>query len=272
LVAAGLLAEQDGRFANTPETQHFLVKDSPAYMGHIHRRLAENWRNMLQTATSLRTGIPQAHVDFSHSPPEEVEALLRLINAQAVATAQALVECCDFSTVQTLVDVGGGGGGLALHLTQACPHLHVTVVDLPQVTPLTQKLVDEAGSTVRVAVVATDVVQTPVPGAYDAAVLQRVIQVLSREDAYRVIQHTSAAIRPGGTLYILGQILDDSRTSPPMSMGSNLNFINLYYTGEAYTEHEHRTWLKAAGLVDIERPNISLAGGYSLMTARKREE
>jgi predicted transcriptional regulator len=32
LVAAGLLTEQDGRFANTPETQHFLVKDSPTYM------------------------------------------------------------------------------------------------------------------------------------------------------------------------------------------------------------------------------------------------
>lgn len=272
LVAAGLLTEQDGRFANTPEAQHFLVKDSPAYMGHMHKRLAENWQNMLQTATSLRTGIPQAHVDFSHSSPDEVEAFLRLINAQAVATVRALVERYDFSALRTIVDVGGGGGGLALCLTQACPHLYATVVDLPQVTPITQKLVDEAGGTARVTVMAVDAVQTPIPGSYDAAVLQRVIQVLSREDARRVIQHTGVAIRPGGTLYILGQILDDSRTSPPMSMGSNLNFINIYYTGEAYTEHEHRAWLKAAGCVDIERPNVSLAGGYSLMTARKRGE
>ncbi len=35
LVAAGLLTEQDGRFANTPEARHFLVKDSPAYLGHL---------------------------------------------------------------------------------------------------------------------------------------------------------------------------------------------------------------------------------------------
>ena len=37
LVAAGLLNEQDGRFSNTPETQHFLVKGSPLYMGGIRR-------------------------------------------------------------------------------------------------------------------------------------------------------------------------------------------------------------------------------------------
>lgn len=55
-----------------------------------------------------------------------------------------------------------------------------------------------------------------------------------------------------------------------MSMGSNLNFINIYYTGECYTETEHRKWLREAEFVDIERANFLLAGGYGLMTARKR--
>ncbi len=39
LVAAGLLTEQDGQFANTPEAQYFLVKDTPSYMGNIHALL-----------------------------------------------------------------------------------------------------------------------------------------------------------------------------------------------------------------------------------------
>ena len=93
---------------------------------------------------------------------------------------------------------------------------------------------------------------------------------ISAEDARRVIHHVGSAINPGGTIYILGQILDDSRTSPPMSMGSNLNFINEYYAGEAYTESEHREWLSEAEFVDIERANFLLAGGYGLMTARKQ--
>lgn len=183
LVAAGLLTEQDGQFANTPEAQHFLVKGVPSHMGYMHRQLASQWDNKLKTAESLRTGIPQALVDFSHSPPAEVEALLRQINARAVATAHELVERFDFASIRTLVDVGGGGGGLALILTQACPHLQATVVDLPQVTPITQKIVAEEGGTERVTVLAADTVNTPVPGSYDVAMLQRVLQVLSREDA-----------------------------------------------------------------------------------------
>ena len=269
LVAAGLLTEQDGRFTNTPEAQYFLVKDSPSYIGNIHRRLSENWRNMLKTAESLRTGIPQAHIDFSQSPPEDVETFLRLINAQALTTARALVEQFDFSSIKTLVDVGGGGGGLSLILTEMCPHLQATVVELPQVAPIAQKIVDEEGGAERVTVLAADAVGAPVPGSYDVAVLQRVVQVLSQEDAQRVIQNTSVSINPGGMIYIIGQILDDSRISPLMSMGSNLNFINLYYTGEAYTERQHRDWLTSAEFVDIKRPNISLGGGYGVVTARK---
>jgi hypothetical protein len=233
LVTAGLLTEQDGRFSNTPEAQHFLVKDTPSYMGNMQGQLANNWAAMLQTAESIRTGIPQTHVDFSHSPPEEVEAFLRQINVRTVVTAHELAERYDFSTAKTLVDVGGGGGGLALILTQACPHLQATVVDLPQVTPITQKIVDEEGAADRVTVRAADVVNGPVPGSYDVAVLRTLLQVLSPNDARRAVQHTGVALNPGGRIYIVGQILDDSRTSPPIAVGFNLYFINQFSTGES---------------------------------------
>jgi hypothetical protein len=270
LVAAGLLTEQNGRFANTPEAQHFLVKDAPSYMGNLHAWIATSWKNNLKTAESLRTGVPQAHVDFSHSPPEEVEAVLRRISARTVATAAELLARYDFSAIQTLADVGGGGGGLALTLTRACPRLQATVVDLPQVTPITQKIVNESGATDRVKVLSADVVREPLPGAYEVAVLKSVLHVLSAKDAREVVQHVGGAINPGGTIYIIGQILDDSRTAPPEAVGANLAFINRFSSGESYTEHEHRVWLREAGFVDIERADFLLGDGFGLMTARKQ--
>ena len=41
LVAAGLLTEQDGQFANTPEAQHFLVKGKPSYMSNALRQMED---------------------------------------------------------------------------------------------------------------------------------------------------------------------------------------------------------------------------------------
>lgn len=70
---------------------------------------------------------------------------------------------------------------------------------------------------------------------------------------------------------LVGMQLDNSRLSPPSAVGANLNWINIYDAGESYTEHDHRIWLSEAGFVDIERADFFLAGGRSLITARKRK-
>src|SRR5439155_21267024 len=135
LVAAGLLTEQDGRFANTPEAQYFLVQGTPTSLGRLHHNLAAQWAFKLHTATSIQTGVPQAHLGFTQASPEALEAFLRRINVSTVAAAQEVAARYDFTVTRTLVDVGGGAGGMAVTLTQAYPQLQATVVDLPTVTP-----------------------------------------------------------------------------------------------------------------------------------------
>jgi len=230
---------QDGRFANTPEAQHFLVQGTPTSLGAMHRNLAAQWAFKLQTAASIRTGVPQAHLDFAQASPEVLEAFLRRINVSTVAAAQEVGARYDFAAIRTLVDVGGGAGGMAVTLTQAYPQLQATVVDLPAVTPITHTLVAEAGATDRVTVRAADVVREPVPGTYEVAVVRELLQVLSPDEAHQAIQHIGAALIPGGRIYIVGQILDDTRTAPPEAVGFNLIFLNTFSAGESYTADLH---------------------------------
>jgi len=83
------------------------------------------------------------------------------------------------------------------------------------------------------------------------------------------VKNIGAALNQDGKIFIIGQILDDSRTSPAEAVGFNLAFINSYDAGESYTEAEHREWLSEAGFVDVERADF-LLDGSGLMTARKR--
>jgi hypothetical protein len=76
-----------------------------------------------------------------------------------------------------------------------------------------------------------------------------------------------AALQPGGRLYIVGRILDDSRLAPVESVGFDLVFLNIFDDGRAYTEGEYRAWLTAAGFAEIER--VPLPEGVSIITARK---
>jgi hypothetical protein len=76
-------------------------------------------------------------------------------------------------------------------------------------------------------------------------------------------------MEPGGTIFVVGQVLEDSCLSPWQAVGLNIAFLSIYDEGQAYTEGEHRTWLGDAGFSDIEVRWGDAPGGASLITARK---
>jgi cyclopropane fatty-acyl-phospholipid synthase-like methyltransferase len=156
------------------------------------------WHAALKTAESIRTGLPQAKLNYSDMSQDELRHFFCGEHPYAVEYGRDLVERYDFSSYNTLLDVGGGSGGLAIAVTEACPNIKATVIDLPKVTPVTQHYINEAGAGNRVKVVAADVVRDSIPGFYDAAVMTAFIQVLSYEDARCAIKNVSKVINPGG--------------------------------------------------------------------------
>src|SRR4029453_10187580 len=112
---------------------------------------------------------------------------------------------------------------------------------------ITQRYIDEAGLTERVGVMTADAVRGPLSGAFYVAVLFRLLRVPSPHQTHRVIQNVGQIVEPGGVIYIVGQMLDNSRLSPPETVVGNLFFLNVFDEGQAYTEQEHRDWLADAG-------------------------
>ena len=267
LVVAELLTIEGDRFANTPETDHFLVKGKPTYLGSRHENFSDIWEVLLHTADTIRTGTPQAKKDFATTSPDDQIHFFRGLHPVTLATGRALAERYDFSAYTTLADIGGGSGAMALAMTDTCPHLRATVLDLPTVIPIAQRFIEEAGATDRVQALSADVVHASLPGTYDVAVLRSLIQVLSPDDALSALRNIGAAVNPGGRLYIVGRILDDSRLSPIGSVGFNLVFLNTFDDGRAYTEREHREWLTAIGFENFER--VLIAEGNSIIMAHK---
>ena len=268
LASSGLLTTEDGRFANTPEADRFLVRGSKSYIGSNHEVFADLWSAALRTADTVRAGAPQAKHDFAAMSPEALRSFFRGLDAAARASARKLRRDFDFSGCRHLLDAGGGSGGIAVDMCRAFPELRATVADLPTVTPITAEFVEEAELGDRIGTLACNVVEeapVPPPGPCDVAVLRAFVQVLSMEDAASALANVGRALAPGGRIYIMGRMLDDSRLGPPESVAFNFVFINIYDDGRAYTESEHREWLRAAGFRDIER--FPIGEGNSIMTA-----
>jgi len=77
--------------------------------------------------------------------PAELESFYRGIHPKAVEAGHDLLAKHDFSSRRTLLDVGGGAGGLAITVAQRWSHIHSTVVELPRVVPITQHYIEESG-------------------------------------------------------------------------------------------------------------------------------
>jgi len=252
LVIAGLLIEEDGAFSNTPETDEFLVKGKDGYLGDAHKIWYSNLLASLKTAETIRTGIPQTKYDWANMPTADLKALMEGMASHDVEFAHWLSDRYDFSECLSLLDAGGGSGTLAITMTQIHPNLTATVVDLPQVTPITEQTVLDAGASDRVKVVSADLTRDPIPGNYDAAILNSVTQTLSAEEVSQVINNVGGVVNPGGALYIFGSgMLENSRLSPRAAVDINLVLINVYDDGQSYTEDEYRAWLEDAGFENI---------------------
>jgi SAM-dependent methyltransferase len=267
LVAYDLLKVKDGRFSNTPEADHFLSSTSPDYMGHTLELWESLWGVTDFTVDSIRTGEPKAKHDYSKLPKEELENVLGLLHHGTVMVARQLLIQYDFSDYRTLIDVGGGTGGLAITIAEQCPNIQATVLELPNVAYLTQNFIDKSGISDRLKVVAADVVHDSLSGSYDVAVLKALIQVLSPDEGQIVLRNVYNILEPGGRIFIVGRILDDSHTAPLIDVAFSLVMLNVYEKGQAFTEGEYRDWLMNAGFKDIQR-NI-LPNHFQIITASK---
>jgi hypothetical protein len=266
LVVTGLLTVTDGRFANTAEAAQFLVRGKPTYVGSAHTIWEEFAVARLQTAKSVRTGIPQAQHNYAAMREDELLSTLGGLHAGGLGAGRALAAHYDFGSCRTLLDAAGGSGGVSIGLVEACPTVHATIAELPNVLPIAERFVGEAGLRDRIDVVAVDLLREAMPGQFDAAVLRFLTQVLSATNAQIALRHVAGSLRPGGTIYLMNMVLDDSRLTPAAAVLTNLIFLNWYDGGQAHTEGEYRRWLSEAGFAEITRESL---GAIDVIHARK---
>ncbi|MCH8799619.1 MAG: methyltransferase [Chloroflexi bacterium] len=269
LVPTGLLAVEDGRFSNSPEADHFLVRGGSEYAGLDYEVFATGrWNDVLKTADSVRTGSAAARVDFSSMSEDDLETFYQTSYQDSMGNGRELVARYDFSAYRSLIDVGGGSGGLSITVVKECPHLRATIVDFPTVVPVAQRFVNESGVADRMSVVAGDVANQPLSGVYDVAILSNFIPVVSPNDILLTLKNVFQVLEPGGVLYVrdLGTLNDDRLSPAGVALG-NLSFINIFEEGQARTEGERRKWLATAGFADVERD--ILPSGHSIMRATK---
>src|SRR5665213_2356509 len=143
LVSLGLLRRKGTVYANTPETDRFLDRAKPSYIGGILEmagaRLYGFWGSLTE---GLHTGQPQNEVKHGGNPfttmyadPQKLRQFLSAMSGISMGSAIAIAKKFPWKNYKTFLDVGGAQGCVSVQVALAHPHLRGGEFDLPPVGP-----------------------------------------------------------------------------------------------------------------------------------------
>ncbi|XXF76122.1 methyltransferase [Myxococcaceae bacterium GXIMD 01537] len=268
LVALGLVEQlEEGRFGNSPLAGAALTRDSadsivPLLM-HQRRHVNSLFAHL---GEAVRSGRPQLgrwpfadparaaedpYAELARHP-EEYALLMQAMDVSSRGVGQVLAGQVDFTDIHRLVDLGGGGGQMAIDLARAVPHLSIELIDTPPAHAYASERVRREGLDARIRCRSADV-REDLRGAVepaDAVLLSGVIGDFVPRERARILRQAASLLRPGGLLLISETLFHAERRGPLLPSLLSL-FMLLSTGGDNFTPGEMEDLLRGAGLVEV---------------------
>ena len=265
----------EARYRNTPETAHFLDRNSAHFMGGFlemaNTRLYPFWGDLTD---GLRTGRPQNEIKHTGAPmfvelysqPARLEQFMDAMSGISAGNFQALADKFDFSRFHTVCDVGGATGQLSILLAKKHPHLQCVSTDLPPVTLIAERKIAAAGLSDRISALPLDFFAQPLPKA-DVITMGMILHDWNLEKKMHLIQAAYEALPEGGALVVVENIIDDPRRENVFGLMMSLNMLIEFGDAFDFTAADFFGWCREVGFSRTEL--IPLAGPASAAVAYK---
>jgi hypothetical protein len=255
LVALGFLKREGGVYRNTPETDLFLDKHKPSYVGGIlemaNTRLFPFWSRL---TVALRTGQPQNEVQQGgpdpfaqiYADPARLKQFLGAMTGVSRGANLAIAAKFPWKNYKTLVDVGTAQGDSAVQIAKAHPHLSAIGFDLAEVAPVFEEYVEANGLASRVRFAPGSFFTDPLPRA-DVVVMGHILHDWNLEEKKMLVRKAYEAVPEGGAYVVYEALIDDDRSHNAFGLMMSLNMLIETPGGFDYTGADCSGWMKEAG-------------------------
>ena len=274
LVALGMLDRHDGLYSNTPETNLYLDKAKPSYIGGflamVNDRLYGFWGNLTE---GLKTGRPQNEAknggnffEILYSDPAKLANFMQAMTGISMGSSKAIAQKFPWKDYQTLIDIGSAQGGLVVEVGKAHSHITGGGFDLPVTGPLFEEYLASFGLSDRFKFIPGDFFTDDLPSA-DVLSMGHILHDWDLEQKKTLIQKAYHALPDGGALLVFEGIIDDERRKNAFGLLMSLNMLIELPGGFDYTGADCCGWMKEAGFRETRVEH--LAGPESMVIGTK---
>lgn len=257
LVALKMLEREGDVYRNSAETNAFLDKAKPSYIGGLlemaNTRLYGFWGSLTE---ALRTGEHQNEGKHGknffaamYAKPEVLHGFLTAMSGISAGAAHAIAAKFPWDDHESLADIGAAQGMVPVTLARAYPHLRGIGFDLPQVQPLFEEFVAEQGLSDRVRFQAGNFFEDELPRV-DVIVMGHVLHDWDLAQKKVLLAKAFAALPKGGAVVVYDAIIDDDRRKNAFGLLMSLNMLIETTGGFDYTGADCSAWMREAGFTE----------------------
>ena len=255
--AMRLVREQGGRNVNLDDVERFLVRGKPGFFGDYLRFTIgaeyDEWCGFPGNLKNVSAATPPSKLyEGDLNDPETARKFTEAGYNSSIPLAHRLAKRFDFSRFSRWLDFAGGSGCYAIAACERHPGIQVVVKDHPNVVPVTRTFVAKHGLEGRIdAAPGNFLDRDDYPSDCDLISFITPLHWYLRDDVMRTLGYAYDALPPGGTILIVGYMLDDARAGPIDPALYHLHAIREgYYTGHVPSGPEYCAYLEEAGFED----------------------
>jgi len=268
LVALKLMEKKSENYSNSKDSLMYLSKNSPAYLGGLmhSNHLWNTWSHLTNV---VKTGIAAQQVEINERGEEWLEAFINAMHDRGKKQAPAQISKIDLHNVESVLDVGGGSGCFCIEFINRKPGLKTAIFDLPNVIPISKKIIENEGFSGRIDHYIGDYTSDELPEGFDLVFLSAIIHSNSPETNQELVKKCYNSLNNNGKIVIQDWIMNDAKTEPVQGAIFSINMLVGVEGGDCYSENEVSTWMRNAGFADISK--VVLEAGIGQMTGIKKE-
>lgn len=259
LVALGfLLRSDDGIYRNTRNTDYFLDKAKPSYIGGIlemsNHRLYPFWGGLTE---ALRTGEPQNETKgggpdpfkIVYADPARLKEFLHAMSGVSRGANMTIARQFPWKNYKTCADIGTAQGDLVSQIALAQPHVQGFGYDLPEVGPIFDDYVKGLGLAERVSFQAGSFFTDALPKA-DVLLFGHILHDWDLDTKKMLLRKAYEALPKGGAVVVYDAIIDDGRRQNAFGLLMSLNMLIETPGGFDYSGADCIGWMQEVGFKD----------------------
>jgi hypothetical protein len=254
--AMSLVTGQDGELRNLPDVERYLVRDKRGYIGDYLRFTAsteyKEWADFsTQLAQTSDEPPPSKLYQGDLNDPERARVFTESGYDASIALGYRLAKRFDFTPYRRWLDFAGGSGCYSIAVCERFAHLRATVMDHPNVIPVAQEFIDKHGLSERVDTAAGDFTKSgDYPTGYDLISFITPFHWYLEPVVVQALKDSYQHLEPGGSVLIIGYMLDDERSGPLDSAYYHLQALRGgHFTGHVPSGPQYLDYLDRAGFV-----------------------